>query len=71
KAEKLAEAEGIKIRAGGSGSASDANFVAYLNVPVLDGLGTIGEDFHTENEYFLLDSFISRAELTATLLRDW
>lgn len=71
KAQKIASAEGIEIHAGGSGSASDANFVAYLNIPVLDGLGTVGEGFHTEDEYFLLDSFISRAELAATLLRDW
>jgi glutamate carboxypeptidase len=71
KAKKIATAEGIEIKAGGSGSASDANFVAYLDIPVLDGLGTVGEGFHTEDEYFLTDSFISRAELTATLLRDW
>jgi glutamate carboxypeptidase len=71
KAKKLAEAEGIKIKAGGSGSASDANFVAHLGIPVLDGLGTVGEGFHTEDEYFLSESFTSRAELTATLLRDW
>ncbi len=71
KAQKIADAEGIEIKAGGSGSASDANFVAYLGIPVLDGLGTVGEGFHTEDEYFLSDSFVSRAELAATLLRDW
>jgi len=71
KAKKLAAAEGLKIKAGGSGSASDANFVAHLGIPVLDGLGTVGEGFHTEDEYFLSESFISRTELTATLLRDW
>ena len=67
----VAKAEGIEIKAGGSGSASDANFVAHLGIPVLDGLGTVGEGFHSEDEYFLVDSFTQRTELTATLLRDW
>ena len=71
KAKKLAEAEGIEIKAGGTGSASDANFVAHLDIPVLDGLGTVGEGFHSEDEYFLIDSFVERTELAATLLRDW
>lgn len=71
KAYTIAKAEGIEIKAGGSGSASDANFVANMGIPVLDGLGTVGEGFHTEDEYFLVESFIKRAELAATLLRDW
>ena len=71
KAHQIAAASGIDIKAGGSGSASDANFIAYMGIPVLDGLGTVGEGFHSEDEYFLLDSFIERTELAATLLRDW
>ena len=71
KAYNITKAEGLKIKAGGSGSASDANFVAHLGLPVLDGLGTVGEGFHTEDEYFLLDSFIERTHLAFTLLRDW
>lgn len=71
KAYQIAKAEGMEIKAGGSGSASDANFIANVGTPVLDGLGAVGEGFHSEDEYFLLDSFIQRAELTAMLLRDW
>ncbi|MCP4142215.1 MAG: M20 family metallopeptidase [Chloroflexi bacterium] len=71
KAYEIAKKDGLEIKAGGSGSASDANFVANLKLPVLDGLGTVGEGFHSEEEYFLLDSFIERTQLTAALLRDW
>ena len=44
KARLIAEGIGIKLKAGGSGGGSDANFVAPLGIPVLDGLGAIGED---------------------------
>ena len=49
----------------------NGNFVAHMGIPVLDGLGTVGEGFHSEDEYFLLDSFIERTKLTTALLRDW
>ena len=71
KAHRIAAADGLEIKAGGSGSASDANFISQMGVPVLDGLGTVGEGFHAETEYFLLDSLIERTKLTAALLRDW
>lgn len=71
KAANIAATEGIKIIAGGSGSASDANFVAEMGVPVLDGLGAVGEGFHSETEYILTNSLIERMKLTTTLLRDW
>lgn len=71
KACTIAQQEGITIKAGGSGSASDANFVSALGIPVLDGLGSVGEGFHSEEEYFLIDSFIERTQLAAALLRDW
>ena len=71
KAANIAAADGIQIIAGGSGSASDANFVAELGVPVLDGLGAVGEGFHSENEYILAHSLVERTKLTTALLRDW
>lgn len=71
KAAKIAAAEGMEIIAGGSGSASDANFVADMGIPVLDGMGAVGEGFHSESEYILTDSIIERLKLTTALLRDW
>ena len=71
KAYDIAKGIGQEIKAGGSGSASDANFIASLNVPVLDGLGGSGEGFHSDDEYVLTRSRPERASLTAALLRDW
>lgn len=71
KAKKIAAAEGITLKAGGSGGGSDGNFVAPLGVPVLDGLGTVGADYHSEREWIYTESLASRARLIAALIRDW
>ena len=71
KARKLAAGIGFQLRAGGTGGASDANFVAPLAIPVLDGLGVVGDGAHSEREFILKESLPERAELLATILRDW
>jgi glutamate carboxypeptidase len=71
KAQSIAAAHGLDIKAGGAGSASDANFVAHMGIPVLDGLGAVGEGFHSDEEYIITNSLVERARLTAALLKDW
>jgi glutamate carboxypeptidase len=71
KAYSIARDCGMELKAGGSGSASDANFVAPLGIPVLDGLGPSGEGLHSEDEYMLTSSLPARAQLTAELLQKW
>jgi glutamate carboxypeptidase len=71
KAKSIAAQAGIELKAGGSGGGSDANFVAPLGVPVLDGLGAIGEGYHSEREYILADSLEGRVKLLSTLLLNW
>ena len=44
------------------GGGSDANTVAPLGVPAIDGLGPRGAGFHTTSEYVELDSFLPKAE---------
>jgi glutamate carboxypeptidase len=44
------------------GGGSDANTVAPLGVPAIDGLGPRGAGFHTTTEYVELDSFLPKAE---------
>lgn len=44
---------------------SDANFIADLNVPVLDGLGPIGLKDHSNDEYMIKDSLLERSILLA------
>jgi glutamate carboxypeptidase len=48
--------------AGLLGGGSDANTVAPLGVPAIDGLGPRGAGFHTTNEYVELDTFAPKAE---------
>jgi len=71
KAKFIAADIGIELKAGGSGGGSDANFVAPLGIPVLDGLGAIGEGLHSEREFIFADSLKDRAKLLVALLKNW
>ncbi len=50
------------------GGASDGNFVAALGVPLLDGLGILGNGAHTLDEYIVVDDIPKRALLLARLI---
>jgi glutamate carboxypeptidase len=72
KAYQIAKAElGMELKAGGSGGGSDGNFVAPLGIPVLDGMGAVGEGLHSEREYIFADSLEERAKLLAALIQNW
>ena len=47
---------------------SDANFIAGLGVPVLDGLGPVGDLDHSDLEFILKDTLMERAALTAATI---
>jgi len=51
-----------------TGGASDANTTAGLGVPTLDGLGPIGGNDHSPEEYLEVDSIVPRTTLLAGLL---
>ena len=44
------------------GGGSDANTVAPLGVPAIDGLGPRGAGFHTTSEYVEVATFLPKAE---------
>jgi glutamate carboxypeptidase len=71
KAKTIAAQIGMELKASGTGGASDANFVAPLGIPVMDGLGAVGEGYHSEREYILANSLEERAKLIEALLREW
>ncbi len=71
KAKSIAVGIGVELKAGGTGGASDANFVAPLGIPVLDGMGAVGEGYHSEREYIFADSMEQKAKLVAELIRHW
>ena len=59
---------GIAISEGAAGGTSDANLIAPLGVPLLDGLGPDGGGAHAEDEHLLVDSLVTRTALLALLL---
>jgi glutamate carboxypeptidase len=71
RAKSIAERMGITLSEGGTGGGSDANFVAHLGIPVLDGLGAVGGGAHSAGEYVLLGELPRRAALLAALLSEW
>ena len=71
KAQSIAAHMGMNLTAGGTGGASDGNFVAPLGIPVLDGMGAVGEGYHSEREYIFANSLEQKAKLISSLLLDW
>ena len=71
RAKSLASQLGLTLTEGGTGGGSDANFVAPLGVPVLDGLGALGNGAHSEREHVLIAQLPERTALLAALLSDW
>jgi glutamate carboxypeptidase len=50
------------------GGASDGNFLSEMGVPVIDGLGPVGDMDHSPEEYIVEQSLYERIDLTALLL---
>lgn len=71
RAKEIGATIGLNLTEGGTGGASDANFVSPLRVPVLDGLGAQGNGAHSEREHVLIASLPERTALLAALLSEW
>jgi glutamate carboxypeptidase len=59
---------GFAMRDAATGGASDANTTAAAGLPTLDGLGPIGGDDHSADEWLDLASVVPRTTLLAGLL---
>jgi len=68
-AQNVAQELGFEINDAATGGASDANDIAALGVPVLDGLGPIGGLDHSPDEYIEADSIVPRTALLAELIQ--
>lgn len=71
KAHAIADKIGLVLTEGGTGGGSDANFVAPLGIPILDGLGAIGMGAHSRDERIEKESLPMRLALLAALITDW
>ena len=59
---------GFDLRDAATGGASDANTTAALGRPTLDGLGPVGGDDHSVDEWLDLGSIVPRTTLLAALM---
>lgn len=50
------------------GGASDGNFAAVMDVPILDGLGIEGDGAHAAHEHIIVDKIAERGALLAGLI---
>ena len=60
---------GFEINDVATGGASDANVLASLGVPVLDGLGPVGGLDHSPDEYIEAESLLPRAAMLVGLIQ--
>ncbi|HET8587551.1 MAG TPA: M20/M25/M40 family metallo-hydrolase, partial [Candidatus Limnocylindria bacterium] len=67
-ARELADDLGFEVRDASTGGASDANTTAGMGLPTLDGLGPIGGDDHSADEWLDLASIVPRVSLLAALI---
>ena len=67
-AQELAGELGFHVAGAATGGASDANAVAAAGTAVLDGLGPVGGDDHSPDEWVDLASVPSRVALPAGLV---
>lgn len=59
---------GFPLRDAATGGASDANITAAAGLPTLDGLGPVGGDDHSVDEWLDLTSIVPRTTLLAALI---
>lgn len=71
RAKAIAAGIGLELEEGSTGGASDANFVAPLGVPTLDGLGAVGDGGHSVDEHILASLLPARTALLAALVTQW
>jgi glutamate carboxypeptidase len=68
---QIGERLGLSLTEGGTGGGSDANFVAPLGIPLLDGMGAVGGGAHSPREFIEVNSLAEKAALLAGLLMEW
>ncbi len=68
RAQAIAQRLGFELGECSVGGASDGNFAAAMDVPVLDGLGVNGDGAHASDEHILLSDIAPRTALLAGLI---
>ncbi len=69
KAQAVARELGFPVEEIAVGGGSDGNFISALGVPVLDGLGPVGDGAHSAHEFVVAGEMPRRAALLAGLIQ--
>lgn len=59
---------GIEITDVSTGGGSDASFTSAMGIPTIDGLGPIGGNAHSDQEYLEIPSLLERTHLLAEVI---
>jgi glutamate carboxypeptidase len=65
---EIAAELGFDLRDAATGGASDANTTSALGIPTIDGLGPVGGDDHSVDEWLDVGSIVPRTTLLASLI---
>lgn len=69
-ARKIGQEFGRDLKETSAGGGSDGNFCAALGIPVLDGLGAVGDGAHSEQEVLDVNEMPVRAAILERLLEE-
>ena len=64
----IARELGFELRDAATGGASDANTTSSAGTPTIDGLGPVGGDYHSVDEWLDVTSIVPRTTLLAALI---
>ncbi|MGN6145162.1 MAG: M20 family metallopeptidase [Mesorhizobium sp.] len=67
-AREIARGIGVDLAATHSGGGSDGNFTSSVGTPTLDGLGVIGNEWHSPREHILISALPRREALLRQLI---
>jgi glutamate carboxypeptidase len=68
--EAVGEQIGVEVKDTATGGGSDASFTSAMGIATIDGMGPVGGDAHSENEYLEIPSLIKRTELLAATIEE-
>lgn len=65
---QAAKEEGFDLKWVDAGGASDGNHIAEIGIPVIDGCGPAGGDFHCDREFLRIDTIEERIRMVSRFL---
>lgn len=69
KIQEVSEEMGLTIKDVATGGNSDASFTSNVGVPTIDGLGPVGGNAHSNDEYLEISSLVERSLLIAKIIK--